>query len=66
MRQAVAHTLYKGEGMSLELNKNQGPSPEAWEIAYGFIIQHILPRMIQREVAAGRLVPTQKVLELKT
>lgn len=66
MRQAIAHTLYKGEGISMEPIKNQGPSPEAWESAYSFIIQRILPRIIKSEIANGRLVPPAKIVELKT
>lgn len=67
MRQAVAHTLYIGEGISMErvTNQSQGPSPEAWESAYSFIIQKILPRLIKREIAAGRLAPPSNVVELK-
>ncbi|WP_188065939.1 hypothetical protein [Brevibacillus brevis] len=46
-------------------NQSQGPSPEAWESAYSFIIQKILPRLIKREIADGRLAPPSNVVELK-
>ncbi|WP_185973914.1 hypothetical protein [Brevibacillus sp. LEMMJ03] len=35
--------------------QSNGPSPEAWERAYSFIITNILPRIIEGERVAGRL-----------